>query len=188
MKRFKIGNTIINLGGVGKEDKLQWDPVTDCGINWSTCPTITIGNTGCLDLRSTLPPTITGCGFNWSTRPPTITGCGINVSILPPPTITGCGINWSTLPPTDCGLTPQTGCGHLSPVIQIDNTSVIQNPAEILKVLKADLKTRLAEIEEQEKLLAESEAPQTLEEVEEIESQLKDALEEIGKTKNKMKK
>jgi hypothetical protein len=59
---------------------------------------------------------------------------------------------------------------------------------EGLSTLKAELIRKLAEIEEEEKKLAESMSPQTLEEAEMLEKKLTEALDEVKTMKAKFKK
>ena len=55
-----------------------------------------------------------------------------------------------------------------------------------LAILKDQLKQALAEVERQEKIMAEIESPQTLEEIEALEQKLKEALEEVKARKKEV--
>ena len=94
-----------------------------------------------------------------------------------------CGaLHSTTFPPIS-----QTCCHcHTSPVsISPDNPV---SAAEQLAALRAQLTKAVAEIEAQEKLLAEQSQPQTLEEIEDLQVKLKEAQAELEKRKAQLKK
>lgn len=64
----------------------------------------------------------------------------------------------------------------------------VASGAEGLSALKQQLQQALAEVEEQEKAMAEPGLPQTVAEAEELEKKLREALEELRQHKEKLKK
>lgn len=94
-----------------------------------------------------------------------------------------------------CGYTPYKTCERTvipdfenpyTPVVA-QNTPVITD-VNVLGVLKTDLNKALAEVERQEKILANAQTPQTLEEANMVEEELNMALQEVAAVKAKLKK
>lgn len=160
-KRFKIGNTTLNLGKINDTLQNRTDLFTitgtgcGCGINYSTLlPTY-------INCNGFTPPVLSvNCCFGYT--PPITTG---NV-----PTIMGCGcgINYSTLPDTTLVL------GSVGQTIDVQG-------------LKESLVTQLKDIEAYELELEAQGRPQTIEEMNELENELENSLKELQELKKNFK-
>ncbi|MBV9264099.1 MAG: efflux RND transporter periplasmic adaptor subunit [Candidatus Eremiobacteraeota bacterium] len=119
------------------------------------------------------------CGFG-SIRPPWGTDC--HPGSIPPPTrFCDCPPR-SIQPPHSCFC---CNC-RTSPVSFAPGDPA--TGAEQLAALRAQLEKAIAEIEAQEKLLAEQSQPQTVEEIEQLQAKLKEADAELEKRKAQLKK
>ena len=160
-KRFKIGNTTLNLEKINDIQRRNTDFFTititgcGCGINYSTLPPTNITCNGytphivsqncCYGLSPYFTDTI-----------PTITGCG------------GCGKNYSTVP----------------------STTLVQDsidPSIDLQKVKESLVTQLKEIEAYELELETQGIPQTIEEMDGLENELENSLKELRELKKNFK-
>lgn len=160
MKRFKIGNAVVNLGQIERANipnPLCFYP-SYCGYQ-SFNPTYCI-------YQSFEPITIPKI-------PLTLTGCGINYSTLPQTTFITDKIN-----PTELLNTTRVNAQGVGEVV---------DPLETLKMLKDDLKAQLVNVEMQEKQLEDAAKPQSLEEANALEDQLEAALNEVKTLKKVMK-
>jgi len=88
-----------------------------------------------------------------------------------------------------CGhFSPVVGCGAASPVInQPDPLGQVVNPAVDLATLKAELRSALARVEEQEKTQAQALAPKTPEDTEEALRALDEAQRELDAARNELR-
>lgn len=114
-----------------------------------------------------------------------------------------------------CGLPSPCAfgsCGYRSPIVECPNqsgivcpgnsridpteiltryTDIFENPVvqvQQLAALKQELKQALAEIEVQERAMAEAQMPKTLEEVQAVQVELEQAMKEVEALKHKMTK
>jgi hypothetical protein len=111
--------------------------------------------------------------------PPSI-NCRLLYSYVP----TGC---WPITCPGNTCLITDDRCGLLSPYIAIDVRDLVVNPAE-LAYLKDQLRRSLARVEEVEARVDEDFSPQSLEQIETLETQFQDALEALDARKKELKK
>ena len=169
MKKFRVKNLTVAVDATNKEARLG------CGVNYS-CPGGPAGSLcggfisyGCGGVISYCGGVISyGCpGRSIACFTGTIITCG---NFTNP---TGCGWNFSTLPPTDI-------------------TRLIQevDPVErggLVSALKTDLSLALEQLELAEKQIEAEAKPQSLEEINELESNLEGALKEVQDMKKKWK-
>jgi len=161
-KRFRIGNTTVNLGQVHK--------VTDeilCRYPTNVCQYYTHSLIECP--YYTKIPTLTICKIH-----NTDIHCQNRTGINCTNTFRGCGFS---IPD------PRT------PIIDDFDINIIKkiHPTQI-KEIKENLLSQLKEIEEHEIALKKMETPQTLEEINELEDELENSLKEIKNLKRKFKK
>jgi len=134
-----------------------------CGVNFS-CPGGPAGSF-CVDNTGLCFAGTVNC-FNNSCL---LSGCFPNSG--------GCGLNYSTL----ATRTPE----QVKTVLNIQDRAT---RAEVMATMKADLQQALKDLEAQERIVEAEAAPQTLEEAEALEANLKHALDEVGEVKKKLEK
>ena len=167
MKKFRVNNLTVAIDS--QEEAVACRQNFSCfGGGQSLCP----GNTFICG-----PGTLIGCGF---TQCPAFSPIGCQPftpcpgfsGICPPFTVGGCGVNFST-------AQPGNGVPDIRNVDPIDRV-------ELIASMKADLKVALEELDVAEKEAVELNKPQTLDEANELESNLKAALDEVQAMKAKL--
>lgn len=82
---------------------------------------------------------------------------------------------------------PWTGCTFDTTIV-FDQQQQVVLPPEQLAAMKQELQSAMAAIEAREAEAVAADQPQSVEEAEELEAKLKDALDEVGKIKKKLAK
>jgi hypothetical protein len=161
---FRFKDLMIDV--VGEETKFCGQLSIQPCVNFTGCPNFTCFH-------------FTGC--------PNFSGC-FHFTICPNFTQIVCG------PTFNCGPTFQpcggtvTPCGGsiVDPTTLVDN-NLAQFSAADLQQLRAQLQTTLAKLDERERAQDAALRPQTRAQAEELESKLKDALQELQKQKKELK-
>lgn len=166
-KRFKVKDLMIDINS-------NIVNVTQTCLYPTACNPCTYQISYCL---CTNRPTITGCGYpsicDWRTQItcPTISDpCG-------PLTGGGCGVNYSTCP--GASVTDwQTGTTIIQTGTIVQTGNIAAQPAD-LGVLKEQLRAQLAQVEKMEAAQAEALQPQSIEELDELEAKLDEAMQAL---------
>lgn len=136
---------------------------------------------GCVGRCNTLQSGAYACTLSFFTTPwtitfPTITCTCTTKSGIPFPTIT-------------CTCTTKTGRWFEGPFgCMVTAPDPPEETLDNLATLKAELQAALAEVDEQMKTIEKGLQPSSVEEVETLESKLKDALKELDRMKSELKK
>lgn len=142
---------------IGNAEKTQFG----CGVNFS-CPGGPAGSI-CNQFTPPIGPPWP-CGF-FSNNCIFTRNCGF--------TLPGCGLNFSTIQPRD-----------LPKLIQMEDPA---QQLELIAGLKEDLSVALEQLEIADKQVTELSSPQSLDDVEELEENLKSALSEVQAMKKNFK-
>jgi hypothetical protein len=173
--RFQVKDLLIT---VMPEAGGQPAGLAACGICTTGC-TACSGGGSCPGPCSNCSAQSCGCTY--------CTGCtalGSNCTVNTCTIATGCvalsGCNvFSGCGPTPCGLGSACGTGTFCGGCTVITFIQPEEPVEKLAALKLQLRDALARVESEEKSVAESLKPQTVEQVDQLEKQLQAALDEL---------
>lgn len=189
MKTFQFKDLMINVGAAGKKARLcalntgclPWTGCYDWTCNTTIVPRVTVTCAQDVVLREQLagvPGATALCfGFTPCAYPTVPHRCAFNSIQAIVANICGTGPSF-----VECEAT--TAAIPLGPPIQDDPEAVVSQ----LAAVKAQLQQELAAIERQQQVVSESLRPQTVADVEELQSKLRNALVELDQRKQELQK
>lgn len=181
MPRFRVRDLMINVGdGPGGHCAF-----TNCGGVTELCVENTQGCAFTENCRCTIHTCgVDSCGF--CTHFATF-GCGCSVcSVCSHCSVVTCGCTACSVVTVPCRL--HSICGRSFVCTPTFEAFPVDVPAEHLAALKDELRATLKKMEAQEKLVNERQQPQTLEQVDQVEKKLNEALDTLKQRRAELQK